>query len=114
MCVCVRTCMRLVPDVAVEDLPQRVQDTHQGRHGGEEDDARHGTDALQHRVHPHARHLVYPVGPAEVGGGGDKESEEPVNPSPPDKTFMVTFQKGDMSYSVMEKKQVTEITSYVY
>ena len=59
--------MCLVPDVAVEDFPQRVEDANDGRHHAEEDDPSHRGDALQHRVHPHTRHLVHPTRPEQAG-----------------------------------------------
>ena len=63
VCVCVRTCVRLIPDVAVEDFPQCVKAADHKGHDGEEDASGQGADALQHRVDPHTRHLVHPTGP---------------------------------------------------
>lgn len=72
-----RTCVRLVPDVAVEDFSERVEDTdHDGQHA-EEDDSSQRDDALQHRVHPHTRHVVHPTRP---GPGGVKAFRVKIKP----------------------------------
>lgn len=60
-----------VPDVGVEGLSQCVQEAHQCRHGGEEENSGHGANPLQHWVDPHTCHLVHPVGPA--GDGAKKQ-----------------------------------------
>jgi len=63
-CVCVLcTCVCVVPDVAVEDFSECVENTNHRRHGAEEHDSSHRSDALQHRVDPDPRHLVDPAGP---------------------------------------------------
>lgn len=66
--VCVCTCVWLVPDVRVEDFSERVENTDHGGHRTEEDDSSHRGDALQHRVHPHACHMVHPTRPEQGGG----------------------------------------------
>lgn len=58
------TCV-LVPDVAVEDFSEDVEDADHHRHGAEEDDSSQGRDALQHRVNPHTCHLVHPTRPEQ-------------------------------------------------
>lgn len=68
VCVCVLwTCLRLVPDVAVEDFSEYVENTNDQGHHAEEDDPGQRSDALQHRVHPHTRHLVHPTRPGGAG-----------------------------------------------
>lgn len=57
-----RTCV-LVPNVAVEDFSQNVEDTNHHSHRTEEDDPSQGGNALQHRVHPHPCHVVHPARP---------------------------------------------------
>lgn len=61
------TCVWLVPDVAVEDFSEGVENTNHRGHRAEEDDPGHRSDALQHRVHPHSRHLVHPTRPGRAG-----------------------------------------------
>lgn len=56
------TCV-MVPDVAVEDFSQNVEDTNHHSHRTEEDDSSQGSNALQHRVHPHTCHMVHPTRP---------------------------------------------------
>ena len=68
--VCVlHACAWLVPDVAVEDVSERVEDADHRRHRTEKDDSSQRCDALQHRINPHARHLVHPTRPAGAQTG---------------------------------------------
>lgn len=61
--VCVCTCVCLIPDVAVEDLSEGVQEADHKRHHAEKQDSGQGGNALQHGVDPHPRHLVHPTRP---------------------------------------------------
>lgn len=59
---CPHTCV-LVPDVAVEDFSQNVENTDHHSHRTEKDDSSQGSNALQHRVHPHTCHVMDPTRP---------------------------------------------------
>lgn len=58
------TCVCLIPDVAVEDVSEDVEDTYHRGQRAEEDDSGQRGDSLQHRVNPNTRHLVDPARPA--------------------------------------------------
>lgn len=57
------TCVCLIPDVAVEDISEGVQEADHKRHHAEKQDSGQGGNALQHWVDPHPRHLVHPTRP---------------------------------------------------